>query len=910
MNMTNKPKGFICLTMAMIVLMLLSPTKATTADRILVIYNASLTQDQDADGTNDSKQVAEYYITKRGVPTDNLLGLTITLGQYYNTADYAKFQSEVVQPIKTKLTALGEANIDVILLCYGMPYLVKGGSGYAADKNICIDNVLMALNYWNPATNNIGWNTNPYFATRPSFETDKPHFTHASYKFAGTEMYLVARLDGPSANRAMSLLDEALYGERYITAGAGYYNGVVYVDSRYAAYTDSALTADADVISGNYGSYGAADKNMAYGEHYVIGTGLTCKWEQTDATIGSYGLTFTDGTSAATAPRALFYEGWYSNNATAFEWLPGSIACHLHSMSFASGMTGAFCGYSLSHGASCVSGTVGEPYLNGHQRPNILLYYILKGYNFAEASMLATPSVGWMPMNVGDPLYTPMRAKTPVTDMQFPAVASSYPTVTGSLTSGTRNVIIRLRDTPAPEVARIEVQYGLTTAYGITATSGPGYYSMAAITLAGLQGNSTYHYCLTLTDPVGNVTITSDYTFTTGAVTNTAPVAYDQTVVAGPEVVKDITLSATDAQGNALTYAQVTGPWHGAVTIVGSKAAYLPNSGYSGPDSFTFKANDGALESNTALVSITVMSTAEVTIVLQQGLNGYSGAKDAMISGYSGEDTWNWGGAATMHLYSQGSRSCAVAFDLASSIPSGAIISNAILDLYATSAGTDQPMRLYKMTHTWVEGTGIYHQPVDGVTYYTYDGVNNWTTNGGDFDTTVVAQLVSNDVGSRWLEWNIRDLTQSWISVPASNHGMLLRLGIYKEGYILSKENSDTALRPKLTVSYFPEPTTKQEGTYAIIDMLSIGSAPNPFNPSTMITYALPPAKSAIYSIFNTRGQKVKELHLAAHANGVRNRFSWDGRNSAGKTLSSGVYFGLLELQDGKRSEHTMLLLK
>jgi hypothetical protein len=33
---------------------------------------------------------------------------------------------------------------------------------------------------------------------------------------------------------------------------------------------------------------------------------------------------------------------------------------------------------------------------------------------------------------------------------------------------------------------------------------------------------------------------------------------------------------------------------------------YTPHGDYSGPDSFTFKANDGTIDSNTATISINV----------------------------------------------------------------------------------------------------------------------------------------------------------------------------------------------------------------------------------------------------------------------------------------------------------------
>jgi len=59
------------------------------------------------------------------------------------------------------------------------------------------------------------------------------------------------------------------------------------------------------------------------------------------------------------------------------------------------------------------------------------------------------------------------------------------------------------------------VEYGVTTNYGMSASSGQGYKRRLAITLQGLQKKTVYHYRITLKDPVGNVTVTNDYTLDT-----------------------------------------------------------------------------------------------------------------------------------------------------------------------------------------------------------------------------------------------------------------------------------------------------------------------------------------------------------------------------------------------------------
>jgi len=68
----------------------------------------------------------------------------------------------------------------------------------------------------------------------------------------------------------------------------------------------------------------------------------------------------------------------------------------------------------------------------------------------------------------------------------------------------------------------------------------------------------------------------------------------------------DITLFATDPDNDPLTYSVDTAPAHGTLTGTPPNLTYAPAQGYSGPDSFTFKANDGHDDSNIATVSITV----------------------------------------------------------------------------------------------------------------------------------------------------------------------------------------------------------------------------------------------------------------------------------------------------------------
>src|SRR5205807_1992795 len=72
------------------------------------------------------------------------------------------------------------------------------------------------------------------------------------------------------------------------------------------------------------------------------------------------------------------------------------------------------------------------------------------------------------------------------------------------------------------------------------------------------------------------------------------------------DTAKAIVLTATDADGDTLTYSVVAGPAHGALSGVAPNVTYTPAANYNGPDSFTFKANDGTVDSNRATVTLTV----------------------------------------------------------------------------------------------------------------------------------------------------------------------------------------------------------------------------------------------------------------------------------------------------------------
>ena len=87
---------------------------------------------------------------------------------------------------------------------------------------------------------------------------------------------------------------------------------------------------------------------------------------------------------------------------------------------------------------------------------------------------------------------------------------------------------------------------------------------------------------------------------------NDAPTASGGDAETNRDVPVDITLSASDVDNDSLTYIVDDSGSLGTVTVNGSTATYTPKAGYSGPDSFTFKVNDGMADSTVATISVTV----------------------------------------------------------------------------------------------------------------------------------------------------------------------------------------------------------------------------------------------------------------------------------------------------------------
>ena len=133
-------------------------------------------------------------------------------------------------------------------------------------------------------------------------------------------------------------------------------------------------------------------------------------------------------------------------------------------------------------------------------------------------------------------------------------------------------------------------------------------------TLSGTAPNLTY-------TPTSNYNGSDSFTFKandgtadsniatisiTVSAVNDAPTADAQSITTNEDTAKNVTLTATDVDSDTLTFSVVANPAHGSLSGTVPNLTYTPAADYNGSDSFTFKANDGTVDSNIATVSITV----------------------------------------------------------------------------------------------------------------------------------------------------------------------------------------------------------------------------------------------------------------------------------------------------------------
>jgi hypothetical protein len=90
---------------------------------------------------------------------------------------------------------------------------------------------------------------------------------------------------------------------------------------------------------------------------------------------------------------------------------------------------------------------------------------------------------------------------------------------------------------------------------------------------------------------------------------------------------------------------------------------------------------------------------------------------------------------------------------------------------------------------------------------------------------------------------------------------------------------------------------------------IEISNYPNPFNPSTTISFSLTHSGQVELTVYNIKGQKVKSL-IDCYMSPGRNDAIWNGRDDNNRQVASGTYFYKLIVNGDEVSTEKMILIK
>lgn len=180
----------------------------------------------------------------------------------------------------------------------------------------------------------------------------------------------------------------------------------------------------------------------------------------------------------------------------------------------------------------------------------------------------------------------------------------------------------------------IRVKNGFSANGSMGASAHPEWL-IIKISNGGFNFNSAYTMYGHLRVPNGTVTINSGCTIvgtveadrftvnsngklqwaTAQGSSNQAPTANAQSVATIEDTAATITLTGSDPENSTLTYTVESGPSHGTLSGTAPNLTYTPATNYFGTDAFTFKVNDGTVDSGTAIVSLTATAMNDAPVL-------------------------------------------------------------------------------------------------------------------------------------------------------------------------------------------------------------------------------------------------------------------------------------------------------
>jgi hypothetical protein len=212
--------------------------------------------------------------------------------------------------------------------------------------------------------------------------------------------------------------------------------------------------------------------------------------------------------------------------------------------------------------------------------------------------------------------------------------------------------------------------------------------------------------------------------------------------------------------------------------------------------------------------------------------------------------------------------------------------------------------------------TRFFSCPSSGTTAATIYAIDvPWDEASWDFtqhisydEASAVPVLFSGEGGNAvaQFELDLTDLMNQFLAGSRPNYGIVIQANAnQKFSKFYSREYPDATARPALQLN-IPEVNATPQTAPAMTCLHP--NYPNPFNPSTTISFSLQQAGSVRLTVYNTTGQKVTTLAQCSYPAGTH-QVHWNGTDDAGASVAGGVYLYKLHTPTS-RSIRKMVLMK
>ena len=373
-----------------------------------------------------------------------------------------------------------------------------------------------------------------------------------------------------------------------------------------------------------------------------------------------------------------------------------------------------------------------------------------------------------------------------------------------------------------------------------------------------------------------------------------------------------VTLSGTDADGDALTYSVASDTNAVTISLSSTTLTLTPNANWNGVANITAYASDGTATDSTSF-KLTVTPVNDIAAVQDKTIDEDNSTDVTLTSTFTGTTTFtavsdtngvaasissskltltptaNWNGVANIKAFaSDGSSKDSISFNLTvkpvQDAPAAFQWLSSTLD--TINVNKTNTADIYGME--WGESIDVDGETVDYLVY-AQTGVNPLEEVYDTTSTTV--QLTFKELADGVFE-----------SFPMLARATVKFSVIATDGIDTVKVTGDDRVLFVIRYDYL---STKGEGMPT--EFVLHENYPNPFNPTTTLRFEMPEVSDVNITIFNMLGQKIKTFNMNDTPAGYHS-IKWDATNDYGDPVGAGVYLFQLQANEFVKTRKMVLL--